>query len=448
MRKILLALAVLVACTTQAQIIAGPMLGHTDFRTAKIWLQVEEKVKEVQVTFGSNQKTQATLTGGEFNIATATLTGLEPGKTYGYTIIIANKQVAKGEVTTQSLWQWRDKTKPIPSFSFLTGSCAYINEPKFDRPGKPYGNDSSIFEVMAKEKADFMLWLGDNWYTREVDYQSEWGLHYRPSHERRMPVYQAFLKAMPHYAIWDDHDYGWNDADKSYPLKEVSRDVFKKFWANPSYGQNNEGIYTKFTWNDVDLFLLDDRWFRSNDDMPDSINGMPNDNKRMYGKQQMEWFKNALLQSNNNTQVNFRIIATGSQVLNPLSPFDCFRHFSAEYKEMMDFIKDNNINGLVFLTGDRHTSEVIKTEREGNYPLYDITASPLTSGSHKFSGPEKNNPYRVLGVEDAQNYSRISFTGDKKKDRVMKVEFLSTKGAKLAEWTVAAKDITNKEKKN
>jgi alkaline phosphatase D len=190
----------------------------------------------------------------------------------------------------------------------------------------------------------------------------------------------------------------------------------------------------------VDVFLLDDRWFRSNDDTPDSINGQVNTSKKMYGEQQMEWLKNALLQSNNNSNVTFRCIATGSQVLNPLSPYDCFRHYSAEYKEMMDFIKDNHINGIVFLTGDRHHSEVIKIDRVGTYPLYDITASPLTSGSHKFGNEEKDNPYRVVGVENMQNYTKISLSGDKK-NRKMLVEFFDTKGIKQTEWSTTVKDL-------
>lgn len=32
--------------------------------------------------------------------------------------------------------------------------------------------------------------------------------------------------------------------------------------------------------------------------------------------------------------------------------------------------------------------------------LYDVTASPLTSGTHSFAGgPEKNNPYRIFGLD-------------------------------------------------
>jgi len=45
-----------------------------------------------------------------------------------------------------------------------------------------------------------------------------------------------FLKAMPQYAIWDDHDYGPNDTDGNYAFKEQSLKLHKQFWANPSYG--------------------------------------------------------------------------------------------------------------------------------------------------------------------------------------------------------------------
>jgi alkaline phosphatase D len=447
MKKIIVIACIFISISIQAQIISGPMIGHTELRTSTIWMLFKQNVKEAVVIFyekGSMNKKQSSfsISSGLFKTATAILYDLEPGTTYNYRILVDKRKdtISSGQVTTQTLWQWRYKTMGMPNFSFLTGSCAYINQPEYDRPGKPYGNDSSIFETMAKEKADFMLWLGDNWYTREVDYYSEWGLHNRPARERAMPIYKNFLKAMPHYAIWDDHDYGCNDADKSFVLKETSREVFKKFWCNPSYGQNEQGVYTKTTWNDVDIFMLDDRWFRSNDDTPDSINGQVNINKRMYGEQQMEWLKNALLQSNGNSNITFKIIATGSQVLNPMSPFDCFRHFSAEYKEMMDFIKDNHINGVVFLTGDRHHSEVIKIDRTDAYPLFDITASPLTSGSHKWSKEEKNNPYRVVGIENMQNYTKISFSGDKK-NRAMKAEFFNSKGIKLTEWTTTIKEL-------
>ncbi|MER3499609.1 MAG: phosphodiesterase [Chitinophagaceae bacterium] len=438
---LLLASKILVA---QNRIISGPMTGHTDLRSTTIWLETSVQTGwTLKYTTANSSKTINPTEIEPVNdhyILKFTVGGLEPGTSYNYSLLNKNKAVASGSLKTQALWQWR---KPAPDFSFITGSCAYFNEPVYDRPGKPYGGDSSIFVAMAKEKADFMLWLGDNWYTREVDYYSNWGLNYRASRDRSLKVLQPFLKAMPHYAIWDDHDYSWNNGDKSYPLKEESRKVFMKFWANPSYGENSEGIYSKFTWNDIDVFMLDDRWFRSNDRMKDSLSGQPNEEKRMFGRQQMEWLKNALLNSNENSNISFRIIATGSQVLNPLSPYDCLRHFPAEFNELLNFIKENNINGVVFLTGDRHISEIIKTERPGSYPLYDITSSPLTSGSARLDGPEANNPYRILGQIAEQNYTRISFSGNKP-ERKMTVEFLNVKGEKLADWSVMLKDISIK----
>jgi alkaline phosphatase D len=428
-----------------AQVISGPMIGHTELRSSKIWIELQPNVKGVKLNYQETGNPlnkgigyQTISTNPYTNTVVFEMNDLKPGTSYNYQITTNdNKPLAKGSLKTQQLWQWRSAP---PDFSFLAGSCAYFNEPPYDRPGRPYGGDSTIFTTMAKEKADFMLWLGDNWYTREVDYFSGWGLYKRAATDRKIPILQDFWKSIPHYAIWDDHDFGWNDGDASYPFKNDSRNAFKSYWANPSYGTKDDAIYSKFTWNDVDVFLLDDRWYRSNDNMKDSIDGKVNVEKQMFGKEQIQWLKNALLQSNANGNINFRIIATGSQVLNPVSPFDCFRRFPAEYNDFLDFLAENKINGVVFFTGDRHHSEIIKLDRKGAYPLFDITASPLTSGTHSFGGPEKDNPARVLGVDKLQNYARVSFTG-KSSDRKLQVDFLGINGELINSWSISQKEL-------
>ena len=413
------------------------MLGPVELRDAKVWLELASTVKSVQLVYNKKGEAGKTKTinyrgqlGNEFNPIQFTVGALEPNTTYQYRFTIDGKPAkATGEFTTKDLWQWR---KPAPDFSFITGSCTYFNEPRFDRPGKPYGGDSSIFETMTKEKSAFMLWLGDNWYTREVDYFSQWGLWYRAHHDRKMPVLQNFLKAMPHYATWDDHDYGPNDIGMNYILKEESKKVFDSYWANPSSGKNGQGIFTQLSYSDVDIFLCDDRWWRSDFATPDTINGKPNEEKTMLGAEQMAWLKNALLYSG----ATFKLIVIGSQVLNPVSPVDKLRDFSAEYNDLIGFLTDNKINGVLFVTGDRHHSEIIKVDRPGAYPLFDITVSPLTSGTNAFKGAEKNNPYRVIGIDQKQNYGRFSFSGPKG-ERKLSVEFLGVKGEKLGEWSVS-----------
>lgn len=440
MRKFLFLLLFPLTVFAQPRVISGPMLAGVELRDARVWTEVSADVKSVSIRYGvsgqePNQRVDYSgQLGKAFNPLTLTIGGLEPNTTYGYSIYINGKKTDKGGTfTTKELWQWR---KPAPDFSFLTGSCAYFNEPAYDRPGKPYGQDSSIFESMAREKAAFMLWLGDAWYTRETDYYSEWGLWNRASHERSLPVLQAFWKAMPHYAIWDDHDYGPNNSSKSYFLKEASREVFHSYFPNPSAGENGQGIYTMISHHDVDLFLTDDRWWRSEDRERDSINGLPNPNKRMLGASQMEWLKNSLLFSN----APFKIIAMGSQVLNDVSPYDKWTDFPAERQELLDFIRAYKINGVLFLTGDRHHSEVIKMDRPGTYTLYDITASPLTSGTHKFDGPEAKNPLRVFGLDQKNNYSRITVSGPRG-TRKLNVDFLGTKGESLGSWQIGEADL-------
>lgn len=436
----LLLLCFSISVFAQPRIVSGPMLGPVELRDAKVWVEVSAEVKTAALQYNKkgDAKTKTVAykgeLGNEFNPIQFTIGGLDFNTTYQYKIWINGKTTANGgEFTTKDLWQYR---KPAPDFSFLTGSCSYFNQPVYDRPGTPYGKDSSIFEHMAKERAAFMLWLGDAWYTREVDYYSEWGLWYRASHDRSLPILQNFWKAMPQFAMWDDHDYGPNDIGSNYILKDASRKVFNSYFCNPSAGENGQGIYTMTSWGDADIFMTDDRWFRSADRLKDSVDGKPNPEKRMLGKQQMEWLKNSLLYSS----ATFKIIAVGSQVLNPVSPYDTWWNFPAEYEEIMNFLKEYKINGVIFLTGDRHHSEIIKVQRPGTYALYDITVSPLTSGTHAFGGPEKSNPYRVLGIDEKQNYARFSFSGPRN-DRKLTVHYIGLDGKQITEWSISEKEL-------
>jgi alkaline phosphatase D len=442
-----LLISLVATAQNSSQVISGPMLGHVELRTANVWIQLKEGIDEATVLYWPTGKSKAVSkkviekkAAAAFpNIFKFNIPQLEPASSYEYQVL-TNKQttvVGAGKFRTQDLWQWR---KPAPDFTFITGSCAYINEPAYDRPGTPYGGDTSIFLTMARENdAAFMLWLGDNWYTREVDFNSEWGLHYRPSHDRSIAVMQPLLKAMPHYAIWDDHDYGPNNAGKSFALKETSRKVFMNNWINPSYGSNGEGIYTTFSYSDVDFFLLDDRWFRDDDDTPSTINGQPNAGKRMFGYDQMEWLKNSLRKSNGDRNIRLRVIATGSQVLNPESPSDCLRHYPFEYNELMQFLEEEKISSVIFLTGDIHHGEVIKKNRKGTYTLYDITASSITAGTTRFTGTQ--NDYRVVGIEKVNSYCKISVEGQGA-ERKLTTQFIGVNGEVLTQWSVALSELS------
>ncbi len=424
-------------------LLAGPWAGNVELRTATIWMEVVPTAKDILVSYSekggqSKMVHYKNIEGRNFAPVKIDLVDLKMNTTYNYTVIIDGRTVNtnfKLSFKTKELWQWR---KPAPDFTFLTGSCAYFNEPEFDRPGKPYGLDSSIFETMADKNAAFHLWLGDNWYTREPDF-SVWGLQYRAHRDRSLPVLQRFMASMPQYSIWDDHDYGPNDEGKSYLMKDESRKLFMDYSCNPTYGENGKGIYTKMSYSDVDFFLTDDRYFRSEDNILDSVNGAPNPEKTFFGRQQMEWLKNALVYS----KAVFKVVAVGSQVLNPyaFAPIESMNNYSAEKNELLKFIADQHITGIIFLTGDRHHSEVIKIPRKGTYPLYDVTVSPYTSGISGLWGNEKTSEVRVsntLVLE--QNFAEVKVSGEKG-NRKMKFDFIGLKGNKLASWEVNENEI-------
>lgn len=153
----------------------------------------------------------------------------------------------------------------------------------------------------------------------------------------------------------------------------------------------------------------------------------------------MEWLKNALLSS----KATFKFIVSGNQVLNQFNPFESMQHYSFEYNNLLQFLKRHKINGVIFLTGDRHHGEVIRLDREGSYPLYDITLSPLTSGIAKPHASELNNPQRIENtLIEEQHFGKISISGPKN-DRLLSLEFLGKKGQVISTWKINQKEISN-----
>ena len=330
-------------------------------------------------------------------------------------------------------------------FSFITGSCAYLDRSKEDVNGTMYDGDTSIFYTMSRTKANFMLWLGDNWYLSKDETQTAAGLWQKAVSQRNSPSLQRIAQNMNEYAIWDDHDFGDNDSYKNFPLKNMSRNIFINMWKfNPSYGLYNYGIYTSFHYKNVLFVLLDDRWWRDRDKKKSYVGklfpfskGRPNPNKRMLGEQQMHWLKRLLITDSS----DFKIIVNGSQMLNPIAKRDCMVHFPIEYNDLLSFIETEQIKGVLFLSGDRHFSEITKVNRTNNYPLYDITSSTLSAQTDHPRGKEVKSPYRVPGsLTLVNNFAAFSFD-DNAANRKLTVTFHNNKGWILYRWSVTTNEL-------
>lgn len=406
---------------------AGPMVGYSEMREVALWAQTTgpaalkfvywdtERPRERRET--AEVRTRA----DDAFVVEIPVALLEPGRTYGYEVHVDGRPVGVDwplEFQTQELWHWR--TDP-PDFRFLIGSCFYVNDPPYDRPGTPYGGGFEILEAMANTQPDAMIWMGDNVYLREADWYSRSGILYRYTHTRSMSELQPLLGSTHHYATWDDHDYGPNNSDWTWREKAVTKDVFDLFWANPSSGTPEfGGIATNFQWGDAEFFLVDDRWFRS----PEEKVG----DRAMLGPQ-LEWLVDALISS----QATFKFVVSGSQILNPVARWENFATFPEERGRLLAALRENDIGGVMFLTGDVHHTVLSRMSRPGTYPLYDLTISPLTAGPSDTDEARNDNHLLVPGSLYAdRNFATLDFSGPRE-DRVLTITVRATDGGTV--WT-------------
>ena len=404
---------------------SGPMIGHVSMRSAQLWIQTESEAEVVAEYKASGEEKWSRSSSANAQEESAhavhiTLDSLEPGTTYEVQFVINGEPVGEVfNVTTQMLWDYR---MDPPAFSFVTGSCAFINEAKYDRPGKPYGGGYEIFESMAADDPDMMLWLGDNIYLREVDFQSYSGFLHRYSHTRSTSEMADLLKACPNYAIWDDHDFGPNDSDGSWVHADWSRESFQTFWSNPSYGlpEAPRCISTAFRFVDMEFFLLDNRTYRVNHHNKTS-------EPTVLGQAQIDWLIQALQKS----RAPFKFVCVGGQVLNDAAVYENVSQFPSEREQILSRIEKEDIRGVVFLSGDRHTTELSEWTMSNGRKVYDLTVSPLTSGPGHAS--EEGNSLRVEGTYvEQRNYAKLTFEGPRKK-RTCQIEVKDTFGKTL--WT-------------
>lgn len=418
-----------------AGIKSGPMLGYSTMKEVLIWVQTTDDAK-VLINYWPEGAPEARHETQEYStnranayIAHCIADSVEPGLTYEYAVYIDGREATVShECTfrTQELWEWRGDA---PDFTFGTGSCLYVNEAKYDRPGTPYGAGYDIFQRVDSINPDFFLWLGDNTYLREADWNSRTGIDHRYAHTRALHELQPLLSRTHNYAIWDDHDFGPNNSDRSYHLKEHTLQTFRNYFPGPDYIFET-GVTQFVQWADCDFFLLDNRYWRTPNNRSDI------ENPTVLGDVQIEWLLDALSSS----RAPFKFIAMGGQFLSNSANGEHYINVAPQERNyLLQKIHELKIEGVIFLSGDVHYSEMSVLPRDEAYPLHEFTISPLTTGVR--GGDKSENTLQDPETATVRrNFAQFEISGGKN-ERMLQVHCFSTNGSLLWSRSILASDL-------
>lgn len=302
-------------------------------------------------------------------------------------------------------------TKTVIAF----GSCAYQHDPQ------------PILTDVAALKPDAFVYLGDNIYS---DTYSMDTLKKNYDVLAAKPEFQALKTATKLYAVWDDHDYGYNDSGRHYPFKKESKEIFLDFFGDQgdSTIRQHEGIYhTAWLENSgkkIQIIFPDLRTFR---DKLIPYNGNRKGQKgyeyeleyspyttadsTMMGEEQWKWLEEQLLQP-----ADVRIIASSTQFSITHNGYEAWANFPHEQQRFVNLIKKTKANGVFFISGDVHYAELSKLNVEGGYPLYDVTSSGITSvwdfatpNDNRIDGPVMENNYGLAIIDWSKEDPEITF---------------------------------------
>ncbi len=383
----------------QLELAAGPMLGFVGPDRARIWvqgrskgwawIQYRERGGEWQdARHFDGRRARSYLAPEHDYAATCEVPGLQPATVYQYRVA---RQAGVVPASHDQSFRTPAPEGVAEDLVVAFGSCA-----------GDWGDDASqpVWRAVHEQRPDLFLWLGDNVYFRLQD--REWldpeAMAERWRLQRSLPSLQPLLAGTAHSAVWDDHDYGPNDGDKSYRHKLAALELFHRYWPNPGFGSDGvPGVWHRLRRGQVEFFLLDGRFHR------DPQQQLADASKTQFGEAQWRWLERALSEST----AAFKVLCSPSQVLADYHSYEGWWSYPADRERLWRIAREHRVEGLVLLSGDRHIGEVLAGEGLG-YPLYEFCSSPLAAGIGEH--PPAELAMRVPGtLVTVENFGLLRF---------------------------------------
>jgi alkaline phosphatase D len=141
------------------------------------------------------------------------------------------------------------------------------------------------------------------------------------------------------------------------------------------------------------------------------------------------------------SRATFKFVVNGSQVLNPVARWENYATFPEERGRLLAALRENDIGGVIFLTGDVHHTVLSRMTRPGTYPLYDLTISPLTAGPTDTDEARNGNHLLVPGSLYAdRNFATLDFSGPRE-DRLLTITVYATDGGEVWSREIRASEL-------
>lgn len=279
---------------------------------------------------------------------TVELAGLAASTDYWFRIWIDGQAAAGTDGTFATL----PVTGSDTTIRFGFGSCN-------DHLEMPY----PLFSAIAADNLDFFLHIGDIIYadrapaaSTRAEFEDRYKLNFGETN------WKAAMRHLPTFMTWDDHEIENDWAGGQTGLYVPAREAFDEYVA----GHNPEpvvvdALYFTFAAGPAEFFVLDTRSHRN-----------PGMGTMLGATQKAELFSWLTA-----SQARFKFIVSSVQFSDLTQKNDLWFGYQAERAEIFNFIRDQDVRGVVLLTGDRHWSGAFRHDDVDPYFLYELTSSPI-----------------------------------------------------------------------
>ncbi len=323
-----------------AKLTHGPLLGAVTDSSATVWVRTNVPA-QVSIVYGDPPQTVSATTVASSDFTTKLkIDGLKPNTSYAYELRVNGAPQGGGNMTS---FPPRGDSAP---FRFVILSDF--------RTLSRITQDVTTFEHAAQENPAFVILGGDFDHRNPTTLEDKRAMFrelYTPADAMTAFVNRVLTK-FPLVHFWDDHDYGDNNADKTYPHKADSLRVLQEYF--PLYPVSAHGDWQRFSYGDADFFVLDSRSQRDPWREPESAAKSMLDGDELGAAGQRAWLLNGL----NNSDARWKFIVS-PVIFNPTTKQnDGWGAYATERQMILDFIRDHGITGVIVLSGDLHAGAI------------------------------------------------------------------------------------------